>query len=826
MAHTIQNSSLQFSYNPNGCTWDLAGSQTHGPSVEGAQVNVRYHRGLEKPLVLGEQERLRMGTPRMVNSIHGPLRQVELLSGADSNSISFSLTFALPEDQPLLLWKMEVSNRGKRPVYIDRIDLLNAGFVYMPESISVPATAGYHQVYRGARGVVRPAADPGELIFLSNGWQSWSYTGVYGQHDRYHRTRLGPLRLPLENPSTPRPRRAGVLASDMFGVLGDRKHRTGILAGFLSQKVHFGSLEVLMDPYSPALRLWANGDGARLDPGHMLETDWACLCFLHLDSSDPLGPYLEAVARENLHTNPASLRRQGERIPTGWCSWYQFSSDDYLGTIDPQNLQQNLEAMKQLHDRLPLEVLQIDDGYQEQVGDWFSFKPVFSNGVTGLAGEIRQAGLEPGIWLAPFIVHPRSRLAHDHPDWLLRNRLGLPASAGFLWNSFPAALDLTHPEALQYARDVVHKAAHEWGYPYLKLDFLYAAALHGRRRDPTCTRAQALRMGLEAVREAAGDDVFLLGCGCPLGSAIGLVDGMRIGADTAGGWLPSFRNHDFFLRPEVCLPSARNACHNALTRASLHKRWWINDPDCLMLRPDTRLSLAEVQTVATVIALTGGALFLSDHLPALPEERRRIAEALLPLIGKVPYLLDMFDSPTPSRLQLDLDGPAGRWHMLALFNWQDRSRDLELQPNVFYLDPQVVYMARSFWDGRVYRIAQTPLVIQDVPAHGVALLAARPARPYLPQYLGSDLHISQGLELVEWKWDGPARVSQADGRPGKLSFRLQRPGPARGIIDLALHEAPRETLLNETPAAWEAVGEGIYRVRVEFEREVEGVLWF
>jgi hypothetical protein len=73
----------------------------------------------------------------------------------------------------------------------------------------------------------------------------------------------------------------------MFGVLGDRKHRTAILAGFLSQKQHFGSLEVLMDDLSPALRLWANADGARLDPGSIMETDWACLHFLHLDTSDP-----------------------------------------------------------------------------------------------------------------------------------------------------------------------------------------------------------------------------------------------------------------------------------------------------------------------------------------------------------------------------------------------------------------------------------------------------------------------------------------------------------------------------------------------------------
>ncbi len=416
MVHTLQNASLQFSFNPATSSWSLLGPQLKGPSIEDAQLNVHYHQGLGHAVVLGERRSLRMGAPKTVGSIHGPLRQVEMLSGLDSNGMSLGLIFALSEEHPLLLWKLSVTNRGRRPAYIDRLDMMSAGFIYLPNSISVPSMTGYRSFYRGVRGAVRPAPEPGDLAFFSNGWQSWSYTGVYGPRDIYRATRLGLLRLPTENSGTPHTRRPGLLASDMFGVLGDRKHRTAILAGFLSQKQHFGSLEVLMDDLSPALRLWANADGARLDPGSTMETDWACLHFLHLDTSDPLGPYLDAVARENHRTpRPSS--------PTGWCSWYQFSSADYQGTISPKALEENLEAMSGLRDRLPLDVFQIDDGFQAQVGDWFSYKPDFSSGVAPLATEIRGAGFTPGLWLAPFIVHPKSRLARDHPDWLLRGSL-------------------------------------------------------------------------------------------------------------------------------------------------------------------------------------------------------------------------------------------------------------------------------------------------------------------------------------------------------------------------------------------------------------------
>ncbi len=825
MIHTLQNAYLQFSFDSDTCTWNVLGPHSRGPSVENAQVNVRYHRGFSRGLLLGDRGSLRAGIPRTTGSVHGPLRQLEILSGLDPNGLSLSLTFALPDEHPLLLWKLSIANQGSRPVFIDRIDLLNAGFIYLTSSFSLPSMTGFRFQYRPARGVARPAQEPGELAFFSNGWQSWSYTGVYGPRDRYRITRLGPLRLPTEYSGTPHPQRAGVFASDMFGVLGDREHRTALLAGFLSQKQHFGSLEVLMDVFSPALRMYANGEGARLDPGKTMETDWACLYFLHLDTSDPLGPYLEAVAREN--QLPAA-----RRTPAGWCSWYGYSSPASQGTITAEALRENLGAMERLRGRLPLEILQVDDGYQEKTGDWLATRAGFPEGMAPLAREIRRAGFTPGLWLAPFIVHPKSRLAHDHPDWLLRRGLFRRANAGYFWNSFTTALDLTHGGALEYVQEVVHAAVREWGYSYLKLDFLYAAALPGRRRDPTRTGAQVLRKGLEALRQAAGEETFLLGCACPLGTAIGLVDGMRIGTDTAERWRPAYRGRGIFLGAEPNLPSARLACHNALTRAALHQRWWINDPDCLLLSPDTHLTQAEVQSIATIIALTGGSFMLSDPLPGLPDERLRLAEALLPLIGKTPYVLDWFDTrleagaATPSRIQLDLDGPAGRWHLLALFNWGDQPDDLILRPNDFYLESRAEYRARSFWDGRLYRIFGQPLVLKNVPPHGVILLAARPARAHQPLYLGSDLHISQGLELSGWTWDSPSQASQTDGRPGKLSFRLERPGPARGVVALALPDEPREVLLNGSPTSWQSLEAETYRVDVEFTRQAEVVVRF
>jgi alpha-galactosidase len=582
--------------------------------------------------------------------------------------------------------------------------------------------------------------------------------------------------------------------------------RRALLAGFLSQRQHFGSLEAWIAP-QPALRLWANGDGARLDPGAAIETDWACLQVVSPDEPDPLAPYLEAVAREHgLAPFPA------QAAPTGWCSWYQYSAEDYAGGFTARDVASNLEALVRMRSELPLEIVQIDDGYETRVGDWYSFRPVFSAGVAPLAGEIRAAGFTPGLWLAPFIVDPRSRLAAEHPDWLLRGPSGRPANAGYLWDTITTALDLTHPQALEYATGVVQTAAHEWGFSYLKFDFLYAAALSGRYRDPTRTRAQVLRQGLQALRQAAGPDATLLGCGCPLGSGLGLVDAMRIGPDVAQRWHPRVKGITVLFQREPTLPAARNAIRNTLTRAALHRRWWINDPDCLLLNPRSHLTLEEVRTTAAAIALTGGSLLLSDDLAHLPPERLRIARVLLPIIGQRPWVLDWLDSPTPQRLRLDLENAAGPWNLLALFNWDDRPRNLALQLADFGLadfglDPQQAYLAREFWSSEIAILKGDRPLKRGYLAHASRVWALRPAVSDAPLYLGSDLHISQGLEVAAWQ-----------AVAGGVSLRIERPGDDRGQVVLSLPAPPRQAQADGTPIAWQTPAAGIYAFEVQIDR--------
>jgi alpha-galactosidase len=797
MALSLENHRYQFSFFQESSTWSLIAAVASAPSFLNARVQVTYRRGgaVFNPLTFAAWEI--SSEPAPGSTPPGDVRQISLKAGPDTNGIICRLDFALPLDSPLFFWRMGLENRGSQPIQVEHIELLRAGlFPHIRQTSKVPAS--------------RLQGLAGQLAFFSNGWQSWNYTGVFGAQEKFKRTRLGPFTAPTRvNSGTPQPKETGHFASDMFGILGDRTSRVGVLAGFLSQNQHFGSLEAWLRLPEPGLRLWANGDQTRLDPGKTMLTDWACLHVLPLDDPDPLGPYLEAVARQHGIQDRLPPSQFGSpdgeeaAIPVGWCSWYQFFTH-----VTAEDVQRNVQSAADLSHELPLKLMQIDDGFEARVGDWFEFLPTFPNGVATLAVEIRQAGLTPGLWLAPFIVDPRSRLAHEHPEWILHGRFNRPVNAGFnLWGTIATALDLTRPEALDYACQVVERAAHQWGFPYLKLDFLYAGALPGRRQDPTRTRAQILRQSLLALRQAAGEETTLLGCGCPLGSAIGLLSPMRIGPDVSGDWEPVFMGWRFFFKQEPDYPSIRNAIHNILTRAPLHRRWWINDPDPLLLRSETHLDLAEVQSLATAIALTGGSCLFSDDLPRLTPDRLRIARALLPVIGMRPQILDWFDAATPARLRLDLENTSGKWHLLALFNWGDQPADLTLRLADFGLAENAPAWGREFWTGATHSIESGTLHVGRVPPHGACLLAVRPRQPAMPQYLGSDLHISQGLEVAKWHPD----------RRG-LAFSLERPVSERGSLDLHLPAEPEEALLNGAPLKWERLEEGCYRFGVVFDR--------
>ena len=101
----------------------------------------------------------------------------------------------------------------------------------------------------------------------------------------------------------------------------------------------------------------------------------------------------------------------------------------YLNSWEAAYFDINEETVLELADRtksLGLEMLVVDDGWFEgrnddhtSLGDWFSDKEKFPDGIESVAAQVKAKGLKFGLWFEPEMVNPESQLYRDHPDWVI-----------------------------------------------------------------------------------------------------------------------------------------------------------------------------------------------------------------------------------------------------------------------------------------------------------------------------------------------------------------------------------------------------------------------
>ncbi|MCB1015141.1 MAG: alpha-galactosidase [Acidimicrobiales bacterium] len=494
-------------------------------------------------------------------------------------------------------------------------------------------------------GPLRVGEDRRRWRAYRNGYQSWSGTRTIGadERDRDLPTAFG--RAGATDARHRAPRARGHVRSDAFGVVAEPVSGDALGVAFttLADAFAFVEVEAAADPH-PRVSAWVDLDGATLGPGE--STPWFTARVV-ARTGDPGAGNRALRALAGATGDAMAARGRDRPHPTGWCSWYFYFTD-----VTESDVRANLAVLAADGRDGPTfgcEYVMVDDGHQAAIGDWLTTNEKFPSGMAALAGDIEAAGFDAGIWWAPFLVSSRSRVAADHPEWLVRDGRGRPIlgllNPGWGLATPMRVLDTTRPDVLEHLAEVARTIGADWGYAIQKLDFLYAAALPGVRHDARATRAQALRRGLEAIRSGAGEDAFLLGCGCPLGPAVGVVDAMRIGADVTPSWTSLLGRTAGRNRHGL---ATSHAILNTLTRSGLDGAWFLNDPDCLMVRDtDTRLTIDEVRLLATAFAMTDGMLVLSDDLAALSAERRALVARARALAGGRAEVVDLFERALP-----------------------------------------------------------------------------------------------------------------------------------------------------------------------------------
>jgi alpha-galactosidase len=268
----------------------------------------------------------------------------------------------------------------------------------------------------------------------------------------------------------------------------------------------------------------------------------------------------------------------------------------------------------------------IDDGWQpgrgadkSGAGTWDRGNDKFPD-MAGLAGQVRQAGARPGIWIRPLQATadaPASwRLSRDH-------------------NVF----DPTVPEVRQKIGDDIGRLR-QWGFEMVKHDYT-TFDLFGRwgnqmgsalTRDgwtfasgSTHTTAEVIDDLYGAIRGAAGESL-IIGCNTVSHLSAGHFEICRVGDDTSGtDW-----------------PRTRKMGVNTLAfRGVQHGAFYVADADCVGVT--NAVPWAFNKQWLDLLARSGTMLFVSLAPDALGPDQRRDLTAALALAAQPHPLAEPLD---------------------------------------------------------------------------------------------------------------------------------------------------------------------------------------
>lgn len=369
-------------------------------------------------------------------------------------------------------------------------------------------------------------------------------------------------------------------------------------------------------------------------------------------ASEGLPAYADTV--RSLNTDDAVRESADFDVPVGFCTWYYYASK-----INADIIRENMDTLDSHREDIPVKYIQIDDGWFDRWGDWETEED-FGTDMKSFAEEIRSRGYLPGIWVAAFGAHTDSAVWKEHPEYFTQMKCGAP----YPYPSF----DFSVPETREFIGKLFRKLSYEWGYRYIKIDIITGRLAPAVYSDPEYTTIRNFREGLKVMRENVTEDTFLLACTAPLAAAAGLVDGMRVSCDVFERW-----------------ESLRDVFNSVLKRYYTHKRWYINDADCLLVRTAaeedsqcwrlcTRTD-GEIRTYVTAMAASGGAVMLSDKMPLLKPHQLELISKLFPLNTEAAVPLDLMDSFIPGVLDF---GVRHSVRTVALINWGDTEAELSV----------------------------------------------------------------------------------------------------------------------------------------------------
>ena len=456
----------------------------------------------------------------------------------------------------------------------------------------------------------------------------------------------------------------------------------------------------------PAFRYSADMSGVQVDPG---ETRWGQQVALLAE------PPQKALARWADWVAKTHGARTDKGALSGWSSWNALKKKDISKEILDVT-----DTVLNSGGRLQPGVIQIDMDANDPGG----LKAIDAPWAAQCVQRIRQSGARSGLRLefAPK-MDPR----------------GIDTQIG--------------------VSETVSRAVRN-GFNYLKIFYVQtgATAAGGKR-----TAFEICRDDWQAIRKAAGDDVYLLYCETyPNRAVLGAVDASRIGVEAQRFGI-------------------RLAMNDVVHSYQLQGRWFAVDFDTYYLGSDIQ-NLSEisggwplVRLWISMVGLSGGTAITSDpwYWESFKPYLRNV-EIMTPPANERAEVIDLCTSKDCPRLVSHVSREWADGTVVLLWNPGVKEAAVSLDFKAAGLDPERRYAVWSFWDNRYLGVAKgswtTPALAGSASQH--LRFTDLDRTPDLPVLIGSSLHIYCGV----------AEIRKVTASRGAMEIELTDAGAREGDL--------------------------------------------
>lgn len=251
----------------------------------------------------------------------------------------------------------------------------------------------------------------------------------------------------------------GMNASDYGGgtpIIDVWRRDVGMAVGHVEPRPKLVSLPVSMPDPAHARIAVRFTKAISLSPGESFHTFRTFVAVHRGDYFRTLADYRRFMMKQGFQTATAP----DDAFGAIWCAW------GYGRSVQPQQVYDTLPTVK----RLGFVWVTLDDGWQNNVGDWALDPKKFPCGdadIKALVDRIHQEGFKVQLWWSPLSAVPDSELLRDHPDYELLNRDGSKRKVSW-WNSY--YLCPADRRVVEYHKALVRKILVDWGFDGLKLD--------------------------------------------------------------------------------------------------------------------------------------------------------------------------------------------------------------------------------------------------------------------------------------------------------------------------------------------------------------------